>query len=270
MTHAAGGSSGPSDLRRTSTAAPCRRAPSGPSPSSRSNGRPSCSGSTQRDDVVDRAALAAAGVDLVRRRSGGGAVLVEPARTVWIDVDVPVGDPLWSDDVGRSFGWLGRTWAAALGDLGLDARGARRWAVHHTVVAAHLLRRARARRGDGGGAKAVGLAQRRTRHGARFQTRRQPGVGSGTARRPARARCGGAGAGGRRPAGAVVPVPGPGGPGRRRLPRPASVTTRRNKPFSGAAPRARNGWGSRARTHVPSCYGRDPCGNALRRPWIGA
>ena len=102
-------------------------------------------GSTQREDVVDRRRLAAAGVDLVRRRSGGGAVLVEPGRTVWIDIDVPVGDPLWTDDVGRSFGWLGRTWAAALGDLGLAGRGARGRAVHDAVVPAHLLRRARAR-----------------------------------------------------------------------------------------------------------------------------
>ena len=107
-------------------------------------------GSTQREDVVDRAALAAAGVDLVRRRSGGGAVLVEPERTVWIDVDVPVGDPLWSADVGRSFGWLGRTWAAALGALGLPAEVHDGRAVHDTVVAAHLLRRPRARRGDRG------------------------------------------------------------------------------------------------------------------------
>ena len=127
-------------------------------------------GSTQRDDVVDRAALAAAGVDLVRRRSGGGAVLVEPARTVWIDVDVPVGDPLWSADVGRSFGWLGRTWAAALADLGLRAE------VHDGGLCTTPWSRLICFAGLGPGevtvgeAKAVGLAQRRTRHGARFQT----------------------------------------------------------------------------------------------------
>jgi lipoate-protein ligase A len=127
-------------------------------------------GSTQRDDVVDAGALAAAGIDLVRRRSGGGAVLVEPATTVWIDVDLPAGDPLWSDDVGRSFGWLGRTWAAALGRLGLDAEvndgGMCTTSWSRLVCFAGL--------GPGevtvGGAKAVGLAQRRTRHGARFQT----------------------------------------------------------------------------------------------------
>jgi lipoate-protein ligase A len=127
-------------------------------------------GSTQRDEVVDHAALAAAGVDLARRRSGGGAVLVEPATTVWIDVDLPVGDPLWTDDVGRSFTWLGRTWATALGALGLDAEvnagGMCTTPWSRLVCFAGL--------GPGevtvGGAKAVGLAQRRTRDGARFQT----------------------------------------------------------------------------------------------------
>jgi lipoate-protein ligase A len=127
-------------------------------------------GSTQRDDVVDHGALAGAGVDLVRRRSGGGAVLVEPERTVWIDVDVPVGDPLWSTDVGDSFGWLGRTWAAALGELGLHGD------VHTGGLCTTPWSRLICFAGLGpgevsvGGAKAVGLAQRRTRDGARFQT----------------------------------------------------------------------------------------------------
>jgi len=127
-------------------------------------------GSTQRDDVVDHEAVRAAGVELVRRRSGGGAVLVEPATTVWIDVDLPVGDPLWTDDVGRSFTWLGRAWADALGSLGLDAEvnpgGMCTTPWSRLVCFAGL--------GPGevtvGGAKAVGLAQRRTRDGARFQT----------------------------------------------------------------------------------------------------
>jgi len=127
-------------------------------------------GSTQRDDVVDADAVAAAGVDLVRRRSGGGAVLVDPRTTVWIDVDLPVDDPLWTDDVGRSFGWLGQAWAGALGALGLDAGvnpgGMCTTPWSRLVCFAGL--------GPGevtvGGVKAVGLAQRRTRHGARFQT----------------------------------------------------------------------------------------------------
>ena len=45
-------------------------------------------GSTQRDDVVDGEALHLAGLEVVRRRSGGGAVLLVPDEHVWID---------WSD-----------------------------------------------------------------------------------------------------------------------------------------------------------------------------
>ena len=111
----------------------------------------------------------AIGLDVVRRRSGGGAVLVTPDDPVWVDVDLPTGDPLWSDDVGHSFLWLGEAWAAALADLGLDGEVHRgpfepgRWG--RTVCFAG--------RGPGevfvDGAKVVGLAQRRTRAGARFQ-----------------------------------------------------------------------------------------------------
>jgi lipoate-protein ligase A len=127
-------------------------------------------GSTQPEQVVDHGALAAAGVELVRRRSGGGAVLLEPGRTVWIDVDLPAGDQLWDDDVGRSFAWLGEVWAAALGELGLPAE------VHRGGLCTTSWSRLVCFAGLGpgevtvDGVKAVGLAQRRTRHGARFQT----------------------------------------------------------------------------------------------------
>ncbi len=104
-------------------------------------------------------------IDVVRRRSGGGAVLVTPDDPLWVDVDLPVGDPLWSDDVGASFGWLGSAWAEALGG-GVVHEGPfepGRWG--RTVCFAG--------RGPGevfvDGAKVVGLAQRRTRAGARFQ-----------------------------------------------------------------------------------------------------
>jgi len=106
-----------------------------------------------------------AGIEVVRRRSGGGAVLVAPDDPLWVDVDLPVGDGLWSDDVGRSFSWLGAAWAEALGG-GVVHEGPfepGRWG--RTVCFAG--------RGPGevfvDGAKVVGLAQRRTRAGARFQ-----------------------------------------------------------------------------------------------------
>ena len=104
-------------------------------------------------------------IDVVRRRSGGGAVRVAPDDPLWVDVDLPVGDRLWSDDVGASFHWLGSAWAEALGggDVHEGAFEPGRWG--STVCFAG--------RGPGevfrDGAKVVGLAQRRTRSGARFQ-----------------------------------------------------------------------------------------------------
>jgi lipoate-protein ligase A len=127
-------------------------------------------GSTQRPSVVDTVAAEAAGLDVVRRRSGGGAVLVTPDDPVWIDVWVPVDDPLWSADVTGAFAWLGSTWAGALDRLGLpgsDVQGAgpgtcTRWSslVCFGGVGAGEVTVA--------GRKVVGLAQRRNRSGAWF------------------------------------------------------------------------------------------------------
>jgi lipoate-protein ligase A len=126
-------------------------------------------GSTQPESDADQAALDAGSVDLVRRRSGGGAVLLVPDRTVWIDVELPRADDLWHDDVGAAFHWLGRAWAAAVAELGVDA----------SVHTGPIIETAWSRRvcfaglGPGevtvGGRKLVGMSQRRTRDGARFQ-----------------------------------------------------------------------------------------------------
>jgi lipoate-protein ligase A len=127
-------------------------------------------GSTQRHEVVDAAACAAAGVEVVRRRRGGGAVLVEPGAQLWIDVLLPAGDPLWRDDVGQAFLWLGRAWADALAELGVAAR------VHEGGLCTTAWSRLVCFGGlgtgevtDPDGAKLVGISQRRTREGARFQ-----------------------------------------------------------------------------------------------------
>jgi len=126
-------------------------------------------GSTQPAAHVDAAAAAAAGVEVVRRRSGGGAVLLEPGGAVWVDVVVPPGDPRWHDDVGRAAHWLGDAWVAALADLGVDAEA------HHggLVRTAWSDRVCFAGLGPGevrvAGRKVVGISQRRTRAGARFQ-----------------------------------------------------------------------------------------------------
>ena len=47
-------------------------------------------GSGQPDTSVDPRAVAAGGVEVVRRRSGGGAVLLTPGSQVWVDVVIPV------------------------------------------------------------------------------------------------------------------------------------------------------------------------------------
>jgi len=127
-------------------------------------------GSTQPSDTVDAAAARAAGLSVVRRRSGGGAVLVTPDDPVWIDAWIPAGDPLWTADVTRAFAWLGRLWATALGDLGLTGvtvqghgpGACTRWSslVCFGGVGAGEV--------SVDGRKAVGLAQRRNRHGAWF------------------------------------------------------------------------------------------------------
>jgi lipoate-protein ligase A len=109
------------------------------------------------------------GVEVVRRRSGGGAVLLRPGETIWVDVVVPAGDPLWSADVGRAFWWLGETWARALG-FGEVHRGPlvrTPWSAQ--VCFAGVGAGEVVDASGGGGGKVVGIAARRTRAWALFQ-----------------------------------------------------------------------------------------------------
>jgi lipoate---protein ligase len=126
-------------------------------------------GSSQPDDAVDWDRARERDVEVVHRRSGGSAVLVEPGAALWVDVTIPAGDPWWDNDVGRAFHWLGAVWTEVLIAGGILAR----WhdgAMQRTpwspwVCFAGL--------GPGevtvGGRKAIGLSQRRTREGALFQ-----------------------------------------------------------------------------------------------------
>jgi len=87
-----------------------------------------------------------------------------------VDVVIPAGDPLWEPDVGRAFWWLGDVWMAALGDAGLP--GGQVWR-GRLVRGPWSGRVCFAGLGAGevtvGGAKVVGMAQRRSRAGALFQ-----------------------------------------------------------------------------------------------------
>ena len=108
-------------------------------------------------------------IDVVRRRSGGGAVLVVPGEVLWIDVIVPAGDALWDDDVGRASHWLGDVWATALWELGVAGD------VHKGPLVRTPWSAAVCFSGLGpgeltvAGRKVIGISQRRTRHAARFQ-----------------------------------------------------------------------------------------------------
>jgi lipoate-protein ligase A len=127
-------------------------------------------GSAQPESDVDAAAVARAGVEVIRRRSGGGAVVLAPGDTVWVDLLIPASDRRWRDDIGLATHWVGRLWAGVLGELGVEA-------TVHTggMVRSHWSARACfAGLGPGevtvAGRKVVGISQRRTRAGARFQT----------------------------------------------------------------------------------------------------
>lgn len=127
-------------------------------------------GSAQVAEDVDERAARAAGIDIVRRRTGGGAVWVHPEDTLWVDVTIGRDDSLWQDDVSLSMLWLGRCFVEAMDRLGyggatLNERSfdPGRWGATVCFAGAapgEVFR---------DGAKVVGLSQRRGRRGARFQ-----------------------------------------------------------------------------------------------------
>ena len=127
-------------------------------------------GSRQTAEVLDPDRVAATGLDVVRRRSGGGAVLLRPEAIVWIDLVVPHG--VAPDDVRGSMIWAGECWRDALVSAGAESarlhvhRGGMECTPWSGLVCFAGL-------GPGeiivDGRKLVGLSQRRTRHGLRIQ-----------------------------------------------------------------------------------------------------
>lgn len=126
-------------------------------------------GSAQKFDDFDHDVLAASKLELAGRRSGGGAVFIEPGQTVWIDLVAPRTSPWWSNELTENFMMVGRAWRRALASLGVET----------TLCAVgpekSLATRAACWAGTGwgelliGGSKVVGLSQRRTRWGVRVQ-----------------------------------------------------------------------------------------------------
>lgn len=125
-------------------------------------------GSTQNEGDVDAALASTQGIDIVRRRSGGGVVYVHPGTSIWCDITIPRDDVLWNDDVSTSMLWLGEVFVEALAPwlttsvyrnefmAGQDGRAVCFASTSPGEVFA-------------GTSKVVGISQRRTREGARFQ-----------------------------------------------------------------------------------------------------
>lgn len=128
-------------------------------------------GSSQPAELVDASAMRQRGVELARRRGGGGAVYLEPARQLWLDAWIPRDDPLWVTDVSVAAEWVGAWWVDALarqGQHGFDVHAGRAVPGEFGELVCF------AGHGPGevfhGGRKVVGLSQWRSREGALFSS----------------------------------------------------------------------------------------------------
>jgi lipoate-protein ligase A len=125
-------------------------------------------GSTQPDGVVSAVAATRAGVAVLRRRTGGGAVWIDPTGPIWVDLWVPRADPLFDDDVVRAATWVGDTWVAALGSFGVGQLGVHRGPPIDTGWSQVCFAGVGPGEVVAGSRKVVGVAQWRSRQGALF------------------------------------------------------------------------------------------------------
>jgi lipoate-protein ligase A len=107
--------------------------------------------------------------EYVSRKSGGGAVFLEPDEVLWVDFVIPREDPLWCNDIGQSSVWLGELWAGAMKEIGVQGT------VHYEEIRKNKLSSLICFAGLAtgevtvSGKKTIGISQRRTREGAWFQ-----------------------------------------------------------------------------------------------------
>ena len=128
-------------------------------------------GSTQERSLLNETACLSHDVEIVKRRSGGGLVLLSADSTLWIDVEIPSDHSLWLNDVGASSLWLGQVFVEVLTELGQENLELHRGALMKSPWSSLICF---AGKGPGevfaaDGSKIVGISQRRTRDWARFQ-----------------------------------------------------------------------------------------------------
>jgi len=128
-------------------------------------------GSRQDASLLDADECARQGLEVVRRRSGGGLVLLRPGEHAWIDVVIGRGDPWWTDDVSSSSWWLGEAWCQAVAALGVDGPSVHRGRLESDEWGRQVCFAAvgPGEVVDAAGAKVVGISQRRAGGTARFQ-----------------------------------------------------------------------------------------------------
>lgn len=127
-------------------------------------------GSSQDPNEIDRESLIRKGVELVIRKSGGGAVFLSPNGQLWVDIAIPKGDKYFRCDVSESFEIIGEIFLQALSDLGTEDLQMHAGRLLGSEIAKKVCF---AGLGPGEitfeGAKVVGISQRRTSLGSVFQ-----------------------------------------------------------------------------------------------------
>ncbi len=127
-------------------------------------------GKSQRGRAfLDLSYLDEQNINLTVRQSGGGAVLVSPEDMLWVDIFIPQGSKFWIPDIAEASMWIGRIWHNALKRLDIecylfDQKFSRSEA---SDLICFISRAA----GElfVGTRKILGISQRRSKFGTRFQ-----------------------------------------------------------------------------------------------------